>query len=324
MISEIITITHATPIGTIFHEHHSCGLFESDSVVQKVLEFFVLNGDDAVIISENGLPVGIVTHKDMLRIVYNFDNTGLPIKEFISSPLVMFDAATSIGDVIDAMKEVSFDKIVVQTNNKIVGIIDRNHLLSLCYTHLTPLIKHEYNMVHSLMGGLVGENDRNLLKMATTDTLTGIGNRRLFEEVFQAHQSLGDRYDVNLFLLLFDIDNFKSINDTFGHGVGDSVLKELARLVGKSIRKSDIFVRWGGEEFAILLRYSDPMAVMKVADQIRKKIDKYSFEAIVHVTCSFGLTSIEANEVLERVFERADKALYRAKNDGKNCVRMEL
>lgn len=323
MISEIITITHATPIGNIFHEHHACGVFEGDTVVQKVLEFFALNGADAVIISDQESPLGIVTHKDMLRIVSNCDNTGLPIKELATYPLVMFDAALSIGEVIDAMHEMTFDKIVVHAQDKIVGIIDKRHLLSMCYTHLTPLIKHEYNMVHSLMG-LIGEDDRDLVKMATTDTLTGIGNRRLFEEVFQAHQSLGDRFEVNLFLLLFDIDNFKSINDTFGHGVGDSVLKELARLVSKSIRKSDIFVRWGGEEFAILLRYSDPMAVMKVADQIRKRIDKNSFETIVHVTCSFGLTSIEPNETLEEVFDRADKALYRAKGDGKNCVRMEL
>jgi diguanylate cyclase (GGDEF)-like protein len=146
----------------------------------------------------------------------------------------------------------------------------------------------------------------------------------LFEEIMQAHQSLGNKYDVPLFLLLFDIDNFKSINDTFGHNVGDSVLKELVVLVGKSIRKSDIFIRWGGEEFAILLRYSEPMTVMKIADQIRSRIDKNSFKTIVHVTCSFGLTSILPHETLESIFERADKALYRAKSDGKNVVRMEL
>lgn len=323
MISEIVTITHATPIGNIFHENHENVLFECEVLVHKVLEFFALNGVDAVIICENDLPIGIVTHKDMLRIVSNCDNTGLPIKEFISSPLIMFDSETSVAEIIDKMEDLPFDKIVVHRQHKIIGIIDTRHLLSMCYTHLTPLIKHEYNMIHSLMG-LVGEDERDLLKMATTDALTGIGNRRLFEEIFQAHQSLGERYDVSLFLLLFDIDNFKSINDTFGHGTGDSVLKELARLVSKSIRKSDIFVRWGGEEFAILLRYSDPIAVMKVADQIRTRIDKNSFETIVHVTCSFGLTSILPNEPLEMVFERADKALYRAKSDGKNTIRMEL
>jgi diguanylate cyclase (GGDEF)-like protein len=174
------------------------------------------------------------------------------------------------------------------------------------------------------MLGLVGENEQGLLKLATTDTLTGIGNRRLLEEIFQAHQSLGEHYDVNLFLLMFDIDNFKSINDTFGHVVGDSVLKELTELVCKSVRKSDVCIRWGGEEFVVLLQYPNPMSVMKIAENIRSKIDKYSFKTIVHVTCSFGLTSICSSESLDNVIERADKALYRAKADGKNTVRMEL
>ncbi|MDD5159992.1 MAG: diguanylate cyclase [Sulfuricurvum sp.] len=323
MISEIVAITHTTPIGKVFDENHICGVFDSDVILHKVLEFFVTYNVDAVIIMEKSYPVGILTHKEMLRAIYNYDNTGLPVKEFMTAPLKTFDTSTSIADVIDAMQELSFDKIVVHNEKNIIGIIDKRHLLSLCYTHITPLIKHEYNMVQSLMG-LVGQDEHDLLKMATTDTLTGIGNRRLFEEIFQAHQSLGDRYDVNLFLLLLDIDNFKSINDTFGHNVGDSVLKELAHLITKSIRKSDIFVRWGGEEFAILLRYSDPIAVMKIADQIRKRIDQNSFETIVHVTCSFGLTSILPNDLMEDVFERADKALYRAKADGKNTVRMEI
>ncbi|MDD2369578.1 MAG: diguanylate cyclase [Sulfuricurvum sp.] len=323
MISEIITITHATPIGKIFDKNHACGIFDADVILHKVLEFFVAYSVDAVIVTEKSLLIGILTRKGILAAVYNFDNTGLPIREFMTPSIKTFHSSISIADVIEAMEDLPFNKIVVHDDDNFVGIIDKRHLLSMCYTHLTPLIKHEYNMVQSLMG-LVGQDEHQLLKMATTDTLTGIGNRRLFEEIFQAHQSLGDRYDVNLFLLLLDIDNFKSINDTFGHNVGDSVLKELVHIVNKSIRKSDIFVRWGGEEFAILLRYSDPLAVMKVADQIRNRIDQNSFETIVHVTCSFGLTSIQPNDLLEDVFERADKALYRAKADGKNTVRMEI
>jgi diguanylate cyclase len=323
MISNAVSLSHTTLIGALFDENHICGFFESDVILHKVVEFFATSGTNAVIVTQKSLPIGILTQKDLVRALYNLDNTGFPIKDFMTTPLQSYNASMSISNLLDDMQEVTFNKIVVKKDKKIIGIIDKRHLLSLCYTRLNPLIKHEYNMVHSLMG-LVGEGERGLLKMATTDTLTGIGNRRLFEEIFQAHQSLGDRYDVTLFLLLFDIDNFKSINDTFGHNVGDFVLKELAELVSKSIRKSDIFVRWGGEEFAILLRYSDPMTVMKIADQIRKRIDKNSFENIVHVTCSFGLTSIQPNEILEDVFERADKALYRAKEDGKNTVRMEL
>lgn len=323
MVSEISAVTHATAIGTLFDEAKPCGLFESDVIVYKILEYFSLSGADAVVLTRDSLPVGILTLKDLVRALYNCDNTGLPVKDFMSSPVKVFDASSKISDVLDEMNECPFDKIVVSQVNRVIGIIDKRHLLSMCYTHLTPLIKHEYNMVHSLMG-MVGEGERSLLKMATTDTLTGIGNRRLFEEIFQAHQTLGKQYDVTLFLLLFDIDNFKSINDTFGHNTGDSVLKELSTLVSRSIRKSDIFVRWGGEEFAILLRYSDPTTVMKIAEQIRQRIDKNSFETIVHVTCSFGLTSIQPEETLEEVFERADKALYRAKSDGKNCIRIEM
>lgn len=323
MYSESSTVTHSTRIGDIFAVDHSCGMFESDVIVQKVLEFFSAVAPDAVILTKNSLPVGILTLKDIVRTLHNCDNLGLPVKEFMRSPLHTFDAKMTVADVLDEMQNAAFDKIVVTHKNSVVGIIDKRDLLSLCYTQLTPLIKHEYNMIQSMLG-LVGEGEQGLLKMATTDTLTGIGNRRLFEEVFHAHQNMAERYDVTLFLLLFDIDNFKSINDTFGHNVGDSVLKELASLVNHSIRKSDVFARWGGEEFAILVRYSDPMSVIKVAEQIRKRIDEHSFESIVHVTCSFGLASIHPNESLETVFGRADDALYRAKADGKNVVRIEM
>ena len=253
MVSEISIVTHSTAIGSLFNDTQPCGIFESDVIIHKILEFFSMYSVDAVIITRDSLPIGILTLKDMVRALYNCDNTGLSVKEFMSSPLRVFDPSMNIADVLDQMQGCPFDKIVVAQGNHVIGIIDKRHFLSMCYTNLTPMIKHEYNMVHSLMG-MVGEGERGLLKMATTDTLTGIGNRRLFEEIFQAHQALGKRYDVTLFLLLFDIDNFKSINDTFGHNVGDSVLKELSALVSRSIRKSDIFVRWGGEEFAILLR----------------------------------------------------------------------
>jgi diguanylate cyclase (GGDEF)-like protein len=324
MMAEISAITNSTRIGDMFAVDHFNGLFESDVIVQNVLEFFSTCDTDAVIITHDSLPVGIVTLRNIVQKLYNCDTLGISVSELMSSPLHSFDHAMTIAEVVDLMKDVEYNKIVVtKENNTVVGIIDRHHLLSMCYSHLTPIIKHEYNMIHSLME-LVGEGNRGLLEMATTDTLTGIGNRRLLEEVFQAHQNLGERYDVKIFLLLFDIDNFKSINDTFGHNVGDLVLKQLAALVSQSIRKTDVFARWGGEEFAVLLRYSNPMAVMKVAEQIRKRIDNYSFETIVHVTCSFGLTSVHPEDSLEVVIERADKALYRAKADGKNVVRMEI
>ncbi|MEW5832880.1 MAG: diguanylate cyclase [Campylobacterota bacterium] len=323
MNPEFSAITPSTRIGDLFASSAGCPRFEGDTIVQNLLEFFARHDDDAVIVTRRSAHVGIVTLRDIVRVIHDSDNLGLPIRDFMTSPVETFDADTQISDVIEAIEELPYDKIVAAKGKNVLGIIDKHRLMSLCYRQITPMVKHDYTMIHSLMG-LVGEGEKGLLKMATTDTLTGIGNRRLFEEVFQSHQKHPQSQDYSLYLLLLDVDNFKSINDTFGHNVGDSVLKQLAALIGSSIRKSDTFVRWGGEEFAILQRYTDPMAVMKVAEQIRKKIDEHSFETIVHVTCSFGLASVRPHEELESVFERADKALYRAKSDGKNCVRIDM
>lgn len=318
-----LAVTHSTPIGKLFNHENEVQTFDADVIMREVFEHFTTYTADVVIITQKTLAIGIVTLKDMVRSLSDWDNLMLPVKTFMTAPLKTFHSTMSIAEVLDEMKHAPFDKIVVTQCEDLVGVIDQRHLLSLCYKQLTPFIKHEYNMLNSLMG-MVTEGKKGLLKMATTDTLTGIGNRRLLEDVFQAHQSLEERYGIALFLLMFDIDRFKAINDTYGHNIGDMVLKELTELVSRSIRKSDVFVRWGGEEFAILLRYSDAAAVMKIAEQIRMRINDHQFQTIAHLTCSFGLTSVHPGETLERVIDRADKALYCAKEEGKNSVRMEI
>jgi diguanylate cyclase len=324
LISKELSISHMTPIGYIFPKNNCVQCFDEHVLLQEIFDYFTTHSSDVVIILHETIPIGIITLKDLVHAMKDFKNLTSHAKDIMSTPVKTFAYTLSIAEVLDAMSQADYDKIVATNEkNSIIGVMDRRHLLSLCYTQLTPLIKHEYNIIHSMLG-LVSESQRGLLKLATTDSLTGIGNRRLFEEIFQAHQSLGKRYDVNLFLLMFDIDNFKSINDTFGHVAGDSVLKELTELVSHTIRKSDIFIRWGGEEFTILLQYPDSLSVMKIAEHIRKAIDNHCFKTIVHITCSFGMTAIYPYESLEQVIERADKALYRAKVDGKNTVRMEI
>lgn len=323
MIARALSLTHTTPIANVFSENNKVALFDLDSLMKDVHAYFVSFEADAVIITKEALAIGILTLKDMVKSLTCCDNLHLPVKNFMTSPITFFPSSMSIAEVLESINDEDFDKIVVIDQDEILGVMDRRDLLSLCYAQLTPLIKHEYNFIQTMME-MTDKGEQKLLQMATTDTLTGIGNRRLLEDVFQAHRKLKERYHINLFMLLFDIDGFKPINDTFGHNVGDAVLKEMALLVSRSIRKSDLFVRWGGEEFAILLRYSEPVAVMNIAEQIRRLIDQHSFEKIVHVTCSFGLTSVLPSDNLENVIERADQALYRAKKDGKNCVRMEM
>jgi diguanylate cyclase (GGDEF)-like protein len=323
MLVNALAVTHSTPIGSLFSDKYKVNTFDSNTSLQDVFLHFTQYACDAVIIVEEAILIGIMTLKDMIKALNHSDNLYFPVKNFMSTPLHTFQTTMSVAAVLDEMIHAAFDKIVVTKENEVVGVMDRRHLLSVCYNQLTPFIKHEYNMLNSLMG-MVNEGKKGLLKMATTDTLTGIGNRRLLEEVFQAHQSLEERYGVTLFLLMFDIDDFKVINDTYGHNTGDLVLKELTALVSNSIRKSDLFVRWGGEEFAILLRYSDPLTVIKIAEQIRKRIDDHLFSSVKHLTCSFGLTSIQHGETLEKAMERADHALYYAKREGKNSVQMEI
>lgn len=322
MIAQMHALTNSIQLGHLFSEENDVFVFESDTVLGEVFDSFTQHCHDAVLITENTLCIGILTLKDMMRVLQNLENLLSPVREFIVSPLLIFESTQSIADVLDLLTDNSYEKIVVKDNNNVIGIMDIKDLLSLCYSNIAPLIKHEYNLIHSVLG-LAEEGGKRLLKLATTDPLTGVGNRRLLEEVFKAHQLLADIDHSVPYLLLFDIDDFKPINDTHGHNIGDSVLKELTTLVSNSIRKSDILVRWGGEEFAILFRYSDATTVLNIAEQIRQLIDQYRFELYVHITCSFGFTAISRGESLKTAIGRADLALYRAKAEGKNTIRME-
>ena len=162
------------------------------------------------------------------------------------------------------------------------------------------------------------EWEQKLEKLATTDGLTGILNRYAFNKFLEEEIYRAERYGTTFSIILFDIDNFKKINDTFGHLTGDKVLKELARIVKKEIRKSDIFARWGGEEFIILLPNGNNS--VKVAEKIREKIKNHKFDTLSKITASFGVTSYKKGDTINSIIKRADQALYMAKEKGKNRV----
>lgn len=159
-----------------------------------------------------------------------------------------------------------------------------------------------------------------LERQATTDTLTGIFNRLKFNELLDLEIRGVMRYGHPLSLIMFDIDHFKSINDTYGHLVGDAVLKEIAGLVTGNIRNVDIFARWGGEEFVILSPDSSLKAVSQVAEKLRHLIEVAAFSSPCKVTVSFGLAQFQEDDVANSFIKRADEALYRAKSFGRNRV----
>ena len=163
-------------------------------------------------------------------------------------------------------------------------------------------------------------DSRELLRVSTTDSLTGICNRAKFNEELIQWIDYCSIYYCPLSLVILDIDDFKKVNDVFGHLTGDSVIKNIASTIKKIIRQSDIFARWGGEEFVILLPYTDIPEAMKIMEQMRANIQKNKFGKVENITCSFGLVSLRKNENAESLLHRADKLLYNAKEFGKNAV----
>jgi len=149
-----------------------------------------------------------------------------------------------------------------------------------------------------------------------TDPLTGLYRKGYFN--IQLEKLLGNNELVAI--VVMDLDDFKKINDTYGHLVGDEILKGFADLIQANIRSYDLFARWGGEEFLLLLRHSTVENTIKKLDNIRKLIEVEEFNHIGHLTVSFGLTYTNYSDDVNSVLQRADEALYEAKSNGKNQV----
>jgi len=162
-------------------------------------------------------------------------------------------------------------------------------------------------------------------RRARTDPLTGLWNRHHFGEQLQRTLNEADRYDTQVSLVLVDIDHFKRVNDTWGHEAGDSVLKQVARILQDGVRSVDICVRYGGEEIAMLLAQTDSEHAVEVAERLRAKIAAQPIRhggAEIPVTASFGVATYpETVKVRDQLFPASDKALYIAKHEGRNRVR---
>lgn len=159
-------------------------------------------------------------------------------------------------------------------------------------------------------------SNKNLHQKAYFDTLTKVLNRSgLFEKI---HKELQHK---NYCIAILDIDKFKIINDTYGHDVGDKVLKELATLISSKIRTDDIFARWGGEEFLLIIENNNLAIAQSICEKIRKEVENFNFTTVDKLTISLGVSTYKSNnQSFDDVLKNADKALYDAKNSGRNRV----
>jgi diguanylate cyclase (GGDEF)-like protein len=168
--------------------------------------------------------------------------------------------------------------------------------------------------------------NKNLELLVKHDPLTGLHNRRYFQDTLESDVNRANRYQTNISLVMIDIDDFKKINDTYGHPFGDKVLQALARKMSESIRKADTLSRYGGEEFAVILPHTSGKGAMTLAEKIRKGVADMKLDAgykKTSITISLGVAARGKKPITrEALLENADTALYKAKASGKNCVKI--
>lgn len=170
--------------------------------------------------------------------------------------------------------------------------------------------------------------NEKLMTLASTDALTGLLNRRAGQELLEKEFASVERGKQTISIMMVDLDHFKKINDTYGHDAGDAVLKEIAERMKSGLRKYDFVIRWGGEEFMIICKHTQPEDGQTVAQQVLQRISstpvRINKNLQLDVTASIGTACIQPDERIEsfKLISKADRALYLAKEDGRNCMRI--
>lgn len=181
----------------------------------------------------------------------------------------------------------------------------------------------ELNQALIDVGDLAAQLNESLQQvehLAVTDTLTETFNRRKFDEVVTTEHQLAVHEQSPFSLIMLDIDHFKKVNDRYGHSVGDKVLRHLSRLIRGLIRQGDLLIRWGGEEFLVLLPTTQLEEAGPFAERIRREVEKEQFPEAGFITISLGVAQLRQGDSTDALLRRVDTALYQAKQKGRNRV----
>jgi len=289
---------------------------------KTILQEMIEESLDSVIVVEELKPLGILTTKDVIRLIKEKKDLNLPICEYMTSPIETLHKDTSIREALNFLKTKHYKRVVVVDNNNILlGVVTQKELITLTYVNWSSILK-EHQAELSEINTMLQNQNKKYKSLASKDPLTNLYNRYKFEQLYYITRDATLAREGQLALLLIDIDHFKKINDTHGHNVGDDVLQHLAKVLLASTRTSDIVGRWGGEEFVILLNNVNKDIALLIAQKLRTQIEKEMFEHIHHITASIGVVQISEKYKLEESVELADKALYEAKKQGRNRVVM--
>lgn len=202
-------------------------------------------------------------------------------------------------------------------NNEIIGYIA--YRKDITHEKMLEVMNEKLEKMVESKTKELQESNEELLRTSQTDALTGIYNRKKLKDTLSLKIKKASRYDDQFSIILIDIDHFKNVNDTYGHLVGDKVIIGICNLISTNIREIDLFARWGGEEFVILVNNQNINQAELIALKLKEKICESKIEKL-NITCSFGVAQYTKNDTSESIFKKADKALYKAKESGRNCV----
>ncbi len=282
----------------------------------------------------------ILDHDQNLKIITDFKSLLYANRAF----LALFDAESveafnaricGVGDIFLPMPgylhsgllepHEHFYDLVCRTDpaDRMITLIGSDGEPRAFYINITPM---RYKGDETYLIALTDITMINIQKLSTEkkayhDNLTGIYNRNKFDELCSAEINRVRRYGTPCSLVILDIDHFKRFNDTYGHLVGDKVLRTLAETITRNIRNTDIFARWGGEEFVLLLPETPLASACKLVEKLRLQVAHIVMEECDGITASFGVTQLHREDTIKRAIARADQALYEAKAAGRNCVK---
>lgn len=238
--------------------------------------------------------------------------------------ITSFKLLSKLNNVVYVFERESNDQINELMRRELIILV--GGLLTLLFEAVVivfPSIRIA-NLKNSELQKIILKRTVELEKLSQTDALTKIYNRRKLDEILIAKLARAERYNQLFSLVLIDIDHFKKVNDTYGHQVGDDVLKAISKLFFDSIRKTDMIGRWGGEEFLIVSLENNYENVLVFAEKLRAIIESHDFPVVGRITCSFGVSYYIKSDTLHNLINRADTALYQAKSAGRNCVKLGI
>lgn len=292
---------------------------------------------NATLVAVNNVEEGLsrVAHRDVFGFIDAPASIGQTLQQQHMQDITLYNTLSDQWDLSLAVR-LDNEQLLELYNRAIRSLTPEEHQkianrwLNISYTH-----KVDYSRVWQAGGALllllflmayrywvISGYNRKLEQIAQHDALTGIYNRHKLYELLDQELKLVKRYERPGAVVFFDLDNFKQINDVYGHNEGDRVLRTLAELVRTLTRETDYFGRWGGEEFLVILPETDRHAALMLAEKLRQAFASYPFGLKDRpVTCSFGVTQILPDDSIESLMARADTALYAAKEGGRNCIR---